>query len=233
MQERVEARQWPIGTVREVREAGMDLKANAACCPGGKGAAVRGCPMWEDCRFHLKRNGGFKGRGPHNIGYFQKIDGVSKEDYEPCYLWVRNHQPLADQNIKGHVYAIVAQEGQEISFVRVYAVDGLNSNVTKNYAFKKEPVVMPVPKFPRPAERFEEEAIAREIEARRAAELARDHLAASGMGSPADVADEYLEAMEETQQEMLKVQAAIPKRLVPASAAEAEQVADAVADIDL
>lgn len=235
MENRVEARQWPVGTLRELREANLDLKANAACSPGGKGSPVRGCPVWEDCRFHLKRQGGFKGRGPHNVGYFEKIDNAVKEDWCPCYLWTRNLQPLADQNIPGHVYAIVAQEGEDITFVRTYAVDGLDSNRTKNYATAREKVVMPVPKFPRPAERFADEVIARQLEAQRREDLARDHLSRSGMGPGAEVSEESIAAMREAQEELLRIQATHGSAIPPVSAADAERVADTVAEepIDL
>ena len=112
----------PIGTKDEVLAIGMDIAETACCAPRQRGIQ-RGCALWNQCRFHQPKMGGFKGQGgPRYIGYRMITDeGTANENDVKCHVWVRSIQARADhganmirQGKNGERINIVAQEGEEI-----------------------------------------------------------------------------------------------------------------------
>lgn len=112
----------PIGTTEEVREAGFDI-INVASCAKDKKGVVRGCPVFDACRFHHPKLGGFKGQGPKNVGYqLVTDDGGAKGDFMPCFAYTQVLQGRADhgaeqrrQGKRGDAIRIVAQEGEHVT----------------------------------------------------------------------------------------------------------------------
>jgi len=115
--------QWPIGSTEEVRNAGYNPKTVASCCGGeeAKSKGLRPCPVWDTCQHHLRSMGGFKGTGPHYIGYryIDPADGTATEDILTCHAWTMTMQGKADANAAlrrktggrhGAVIRIIAQE---------------------------------------------------------------------------------------------------------------------------
>ena len=47
----------PVDTLAAVKRAGFDPSLVASCARPSQG--VRGCPMWKECPFHLKKYGGY------------------------------------------------------------------------------------------------------------------------------------------------------------------------------
>lgn len=152
----------PIGTLQEVIDAGMDPE-DVATCHRNVAGEIRGCPFWKSCQFHIRSRGGFKGKGPHYIGYHlrtSKADGRrQKEDVASCFAFVATLQGrmLAGMNAKNkgedyELIQIIAQEGEEI-LVKEYksvAADGGNRSGDIRIAMK--PVKLTVPAFPRPGD---------------------------------------------------------------------------------
>src|SRR5678815_4617991 len=80
----------PRGTVEELRAVGLDPAQVGSCAPRGAGG-VRGCRMEQECIFAQARYGGFKGKGPKNVGYYKReIDGPQKQDWMPCHSFVQS-----------------------------------------------------------------------------------------------------------------------------------------------
>lgn len=148
----------PIGTLDEITALGFDPD-KVACCARSKQGEVRGCPVWNDCSFHLPKNGGFKGKGPHYVGY--RLDaaepGAVKEDFCSCYVFTQVLRPRAIAGDIGRLNGqvgercrIVAQEGEEI--VRRQGVPEKEGDISPFAKFKTKTEVVTVPAFPRPAE---------------------------------------------------------------------------------
>jgi len=151
----------PIGTLDEIRAQGMDPEQVSCCHPRSPG--VRGCPMWDSCRFGEPRRGAFKGQGPHYIGYYLKTSrsdgGRQVENLSACYNYVRvlQHREIYGHSMKAQrkdheLIRIIAQEGETI-YVRRWernAPDGGNKSNDITMRSWVEP--MEVPHFPRPSE---------------------------------------------------------------------------------
>jgi hypothetical protein len=149
----------PVGTPAEVEAQGWSLDVVASCAQQNKASGIRGCPYWERCMFGRKSMGGFKGKGPHYIGYYMKTsvsDGAKqKEDLTSCYAFVHGLQNrmLAgmDRQNRGmdhEVIRVIAQEGEEILYTKSFAED------PKNPKSKIVEITAPmkVPAFLRPGE---------------------------------------------------------------------------------
>jgi hypothetical protein len=107
--------------------------------------------------------GGFKDKGPHNIGYYLRTansDGAKqKEDTAPCYRFVATLQArmLAGMDRKNRgldheVIQVIAQEGEKI-VVREWKTEAKDGgNKSKNYKMVGSIVELTVPKFLRPGE---------------------------------------------------------------------------------
>lgn len=143
-----------VCSVDRARVLGLDLKRVGTCAVKSKG--VRGCSLWDSCRFHMKRNGGFKGTRPHNIGYFYRpLDGPPKVDICSCMTFIRSMQPQMDEGLalrmqgKRHqVVRIVAQEGEPVKVRQSPQKVDAKGNVTTQHIVKE----IPVPTFPDPTE---------------------------------------------------------------------------------
>ena len=188
--------QWPAGTLEEIVEAGMDPARVSACTPHARDGSIRGCPCYATCIFHRKQFGGFRDRGPRNVGYYLKLSrgdgGAQKEDYMPCYRFVSTMQQrmfvALDRRNRGEDHetiSIIAQEGQKI-VVREYrtlAADG--GNRSKDYRMTAEIKEIEVPRLVRPSENplqtYEDQLRARAA-ARRDVELALEDLANERLG---------------------------------------------------
>jgi len=151
----------PIGTLEEVRQNGMDPE-NVACCHQ-RAAGIRGCPMWESCRFGEVKRGGWKGQGPHYVGYYLETspsDGARQvENFMACYNYTRvlQHREIAgrahkDQGKPHETIQIIAQEGETIYLERHKHLDADGGNKNGDIRIKTWTEPMQVPRFPRPGE---------------------------------------------------------------------------------
>lgn len=119
----------PLGTVDEVREAGLD-PAKTTCCARGVKDQVQACPMWGGCRFDQPSKAGvFKGTGgPHYVG-LEIYTGETLPSGEPavnrtsmlCHAYVRTMQERADagetarqRGKPGEVIRLCAKEGDKL-----------------------------------------------------------------------------------------------------------------------
>jgi hypothetical protein len=119
----------PIGTLEEIKAAGLNPEKVCSCSPTIKGSGIRSCAMEGACKFDRPRYGGFKfTRGPCNIG-FEVITGdtlpsgeaVIQQGACPCYVWVSRFQKRAEfgaaqraDGKPGEIITIIGQEGDEI-----------------------------------------------------------------------------------------------------------------------
>jgi len=150
----------PMGTLEELRQQGLDPARIGSCAPNpdvSGDRSVRGCPMWSECPFHLKRYGGFKANGgPHYIAYFmQSHDNRKKEDIATCYAYTltllkrERAARAAREDGKPHeIIRVVAQEGGEYWKRDRVPVDPKDQSITAKY--KWEEGLAKVPRFPRP-----------------------------------------------------------------------------------
>ena len=117
---------FPVGTLEEIQEAGLD-PVKVSCCAKPIDGQVRGCAMEGLCRFDRKNMGGFKGQGPHYVGY-RVMDPATgdlgtNQGSHLCFAWIHGFQKRADfgaaarresNGARGEVIRIIAQEGEEI-----------------------------------------------------------------------------------------------------------------------
>lgn len=142
----------PVGPLDDVRKHGFDPRNVASCAPPSPG--VRGCPVWQACRFHIRKNGGFKGEGPRNVGYFLETAGRRKEDEISCFRFTSSLQGRMDfgainrQNgLDGERIAIIAQEGE---IIHRKVTLRTNPEAPPEFAqFKAQIIEAPVGRFPR------------------------------------------------------------------------------------
>lgn len=153
---------FPVGTLHEIREAGMDPEL-VACCHSRAEGEIRGCPVWKTCQFNRKPNGGFKGEGPRNVGYYLKTSrsdgGRQKEDFIPCYGFVIALQgrmlagrAARDRGEDHETIRIVAQEGEPIVVRKYFSVAKDGGNITGDIRMKSNTMTINVPVFLRPSE---------------------------------------------------------------------------------
>lgn len=117
----------PVDSLDNLRRAGLN-PGDVGCC-GRQRPGIRGCPVADDCRFHLTSMGGFRAPDgeagasrPHNVGYYLETDeGTVKEDWCSCHVFVRILQARADAGAAlrlkgkpGELVQIVAQEGEKV-----------------------------------------------------------------------------------------------------------------------
>jgi hypothetical protein len=163
----------PCGTLEELQEQGLDPRKVACCAPNSPG--VRGCNHYEDCIFHMKRYGGFRGKGPRYVGYFLKThEGAKKEDFMSCYHFIktllgrmRAGNAYREQGKPHEVIRIIAQEGEPVLKRFDEALDK-NNNKTGDLRRKIYHRSVAVPPFPRPKDNplvtYDQELDARELE---------------------------------------------------------------------
>lgn len=152
----------PVGTLKEIRDANLDPDL-VACCHSRVEGEVRGCPVWKTCQFNRRDRGGFKGQGPHNVGYYLKTSrsdgGRQKEDFIPCYGFVLALQArmlagraAKDRGEDHEKIRIVAQEGESIVVRKYMSVARDGGNVSGDIRMKSITNVIEVPRFLRPSE---------------------------------------------------------------------------------
>lgn len=150
----------PVGTLEEIQAEGLNPDLIASCHSRVEGV-TRGCPVWSTCQFHLKERGGFKGKGPKNVGYYLRTtrdEGArTKEDFIPCYGFVlalqsrMNFGRAQKEEGKEHeVIRIVAQEGEKIAVRHYVSVAADGGNRTGDIRIREIPEIIEVPKFLRP-----------------------------------------------------------------------------------
>lgn len=119
----------PIGTLEEVKSAGLNPEKVCSCTAPVKNSGIRACPLAGACRFDRPRYGGFKyTTGPQNIGW-ETITGdmlptgepVVQQSWGPCYYWVKNLQKRAEFGLRqrmdgkpGEIVTIVARQGGKV-----------------------------------------------------------------------------------------------------------------------
>jgi hypothetical protein len=165
----------PICSVERAKELGFDLAAVATCAAPNPAGKVRGCPVWDSCRFDRPEYGGFKGTRPHFIGYYLRaIDGGAKRDVCACFSFINTLQPRMDDGmamrLKGEsryeTVKIVAQEGEVIELKKVVPAPPSKDGQMK---WVKSVTKNAVPEFPDPTSNdpflvYEAELIAQENE---------------------------------------------------------------------
>ena len=106
----------PVGTPEELKSRGLDRRMIGSCAPPGPG--VQGCQSYARCIFRLTRFGGFRDRGPRNIGYFlQTHESMKKEDECSCFQFM---QRLYDRMRAGERDR---QDGKNGEIIQVIAVE--------------------------------------------------------------------------------------------------------------
>ena len=119
--------QWPIGTLDELRKAGLSSLEHGSCAPShgmkqfeNYRPGVRGCPVYDKCPFNRRSMGAFKDQGPRYVGYSLKThEGDVKEDTTTCYRFVQTlyermragERDRQDGNPHGELIQIIAHEG--------------------------------------------------------------------------------------------------------------------------
>lgn len=139
----------PIGTPEELQEAGISPLAAGSC---SKHTAENiGCSYWSSCAFAQQANGGFRGQGPRNIGYYLKIqEGNKKEDWMACFQYMHALHPREQaQDRTGEVIAIVAQEGDLVTRAFMTPEEPIINNKNGNMRMKNVVETIKVPVFPR------------------------------------------------------------------------------------
>lgn len=124
--------------------------------PDSRNATVRAerggchaCPVYTNCLFHRADMGGFKGQGPHNIGY-RLITDISegesaKEDFMSCENFVN---VLQDRMLTGDEERMRGRPGE---FVSVVAQEGEIVRQRVSVAFNSRgQVIKPTPNLVEP-----------------------------------------------------------------------------------
>jgi len=111
----------------------------------------RGCASYANCIFAQEENGGFRDRGPHNIGVLKVNNetGAAREDVAECFTYMRYMHDHNRVENAAMTYAVIAQEGEEIESDETTPVDP-NSNKSGNIKMKVETRKITVAAFPRP-----------------------------------------------------------------------------------
>ncbi len=151
----------PVGTLDEIKQAGLDPSAVACCAPSGDAPnairGVRGCNAYNECPFHMKKfNHGkwTRGEGPRYVGYrLFTVEGHKAENDMRCFDFVRTMlkrmrvgQQEREEGRVGEIIRIVAQEGEMIR-TRVGVKDEKDP---KGLTYRNEIKLRPVHTFQRP-----------------------------------------------------------------------------------
>lgn len=175
----------PVGTLEEVRRAGLDPNQVASCAPSADSPnriqGVRGCPVYDECIFGQKRyNGGKWSKGvdgPHYVGYrLQTHEGDIKEDDCTCFTFIKTLKRrmlvgLAERSEgrRGELIRITAQEGEMIRTRQQVRVDPKDRG--PNPEWKWDMALRPVHTFPRPDKNpqltYEQQLLAAERDAQK------------------------------------------------------------------
>ena len=140
----------PVGTPDELRVLNKVLADWGTCAPPQAGFG-KGCSEYHACIFARPENGGFRDRGPHNVGVLKSNSetGVAREDVIECHTYMRSmHQYNRAENSVLR-FAVIAQEGETIEVDETVPIDA-NSNKSGNVKMKLEPRKVVIPAFPRP-----------------------------------------------------------------------------------
>lgn len=158
--------QHAVGTPDEVRKAGMDPARVGSCSEPIKGQN-QGCAFWHKCIFQSHKNGGFRGHGPMNVGYFhQTHEGRKVENEVSCELFMdklferqRAGQRDREDGKNGEIIRIVAIEAglsHPLSGQKILRTTIVNENANSpqlGHKWVKKVDSGPVRKLPRLGER--------------------------------------------------------------------------------
>ena len=157
----------PIGTLDEIIANGDDPEYVACCHKPAKDGSIKGCQVWDTCRFNLRnRNGGkwTKGEGPHYVGYYVHVGSGEgngqKEDFMTCHNFVKDLEPRmltgrAAQERGERDYEtieVIGQEGDKIFRQDWKSVAADGGNRSGDLRIKAPLVEVTIPTFPRPGE---------------------------------------------------------------------------------
>jgi hypothetical protein len=136
----------------------VDANGASISVPG-----VRGCNVYDRCIFHMRRFGGFKGKGPRNIGYDiwtgeRLPDGriAQKQDISSCNQFVmtmgarmaHGQRQREEGNQNAEAIHVVAQEGETIETrVQVRLNEGRTNEVEK-FDYRVEKRIVPMYQHP-------------------------------------------------------------------------------------
>lgn len=146
----------PQGTLDELRKEGADPARIACCAPRAPG--VRGCAVENECPFHLQKYGGFKYKGPKNVGYYLRThEGQQKQDFTSCHAFVRTLLSRMRSGIaaaqEGKPHEIIRIIGQEGDTIRQRYAEPVNPNDhTINARWRMVTKTVTIPAHPRPGD---------------------------------------------------------------------------------
>lgn len=141
--------QTPVGTPAELQVLNASLTNWASCAPPSE--FVKGCPDYGRCIFAQGAEGGFRDRGPHNVGVLKVNNerGTAREDAVECFTYMRymhDHNRTENSVLS---FAVIAQEGEQIDEDIETPADP-NNTKSGNMKMKLETRKIVIPPFPRP-----------------------------------------------------------------------------------
>ena len=141
--------QTAVGTPDELRLLNLPLTNWGSCAPESTG--VKGCPDYHRCIFAQQANGGFRDKGPRNVGVLKVNNerGAAREDAVECFTYMRymHDHTRAENSVLS--FAVIAQEGETIDEDVETPADP-NNTKTGNMKMKLTTRKLVIPPFPRP-----------------------------------------------------------------------------------
>ncbi len=178
---------FPVGTPKELEDAGINPHVNGSCAPVDNEAGIKGCSYYETCVFTQAHAAGkvkpIRDNGPKNIGYSIHLsewgpERPANEDWMPCHRFMATMfmrmvhgetVKMRDPNKARDEIKIIANEDEVIWLHhQVSKYPGENKRVgleTKDTEFR-------IPKHERPGQLLEVKGAAAEIARKRDMERA-------------------------------------------------------------
>lgn len=133
---------WPIGTLDEVREHGLDPWEWPSCAQRNVAAGVWGCPLWDRCNLV-----GIKGvSGPERFGLRilkpDEMGGQMRHVQMDCWGAVQIASN-AEANKRGEIVDVIAREGQSIREIGTKPVTNALGQVTGHEVEERDVTVTP------------------------------------------------------------------------------------------
>lgn len=133
---------WPVGTLDELKEHGLDPWEYPSCAQRNQAAGVWGCPLWDRCQLH-----GIKGvSGPERFGLRilkpEEMGGNVRHVAMDCYGAVQL-ATNAEANKRGEIVEVIAREGESISIIGSEPMKNALGQVTGYEDVEKPEVVLP------------------------------------------------------------------------------------------
>ena len=140
----------PVGTPDELRLLNKLLTEWGSCSHPQSGNG-KGCAQYPRCIFAQEENGGFRDRGPQNLGVLKVNNetGAAREDVVECFTYMRYMHDHNRAENAALSYVVIAHQGEEIQTDVTSPVDPNNTR-SGNMKMKTETVKVTVPPFPRP-----------------------------------------------------------------------------------